>query len=735
MTNSVKTKNASLSRRILLLFTIVFSVQILYFGAITMMVQETSQHVETEKKVEDVLSILGNLLRRFHELTIELGYHDPAKPEPRSRSQDRIVDDCKRLQKLLKDDAKYTKTMDEILFSVSEINTIFDRIRGNQITPQSNMVMSGSVGSTYLGNSDWYSLYMRAEEVLTRLKQIQEDFIRVENDTQKLIERQSSFAFTMTLILGFLVTAGVAFALYRMFITGLSNRLSAVADDMVDLAGGKPLKPLEAAGDEIGTLSLALRKVEKTLSELISKETALLNNSASFLCSVTDTGTFLQVSSASKVLWGMAPDQFLGREMSSVINAEDVDSTMSALEKLFRDGRDVSFENRVTRADGSSVELAWKGRLTENRKIAVLVAHDVTKRNKVQDLIRKSEEEFQNMVNEMPIAVVTCDGVYAMSSVNRTTETMFKYPKKEMLGKSLGLILTGNPSIAGDTVSQLNELAARAKREPIELSARCRDRTQIPVEMNMRHYEMQTADTTLVTFQDVSARFEIERVKRDFVAMISHDVRSPLTALSGTLDMISSMIEDSDRVAEGLVKSAHSKVSTLVQLMNDFLDLEKFESGMALLELESVHLHDFLSAVADDVEDKNPRVVLSVACDSEISISVERERFQLALFTLIGLIAQCTIGDGTLRIIAGRTPEFFEIRTGGAPSKVPAALKDAIFSRYVFLSPQATGSGWMSGLSLALARAIIEAHRGLVRIETENDMDVLVVEIATASGG
>jgi len=728
---STGAKPNSLSRRILLLFAIVFAVQILYFGAITMMVQETSQHIEREKNVQDVLATLGNLLRRFHEMTIELGTHDHMKsePMPRSDTQDQIVNDSLHLQKLLKDDPKYAKTMDEILSNCNDINTTFDRIRTHRSQNAPGFNLPEGQNPVYLGNTDWLTLYMHSAEVLTRLEQIQEDYVNVERDTQALIERQSGMAFFLTLSLGFLVTAGVAFLLYKTFIAGLSSRLSAVADDMVDLAQGKPLKIVKTnSDDEIGQLSTSLRNMERTLADLLSKEKTLLNNAASFISSINREGIFLQVSPACTVLWGIEPDELLGRRISSLVEPEFVDETMNAIERLFNKGEQVSFENRLRRSDGSVIELAWKGQLTEDRNIAVLVAHDVTRRNAVQELIRKSEEEFQGLVNEMPISVVTCDQVYVMSSVNSATESMFRYRKTDLLGKSLGLILTGSPSIAGDAVAQLRAIVAQAQNQPIELNVWCRDRTHLPVELSTRQYTIQDVGTTLATFQDISARFEIERVKRDFVAMISHDVRSPLTALYGTLDMISTFIEGTDEEAEGLVRSAQTKAGTLVQLMNDFLDLEKFEAGMAVLELEKVNLKDLLHEVIGDAAGTRSRFILNPS-DNEPVAQVERERLKLALTNLLQLVSQCTIGDGILKVAVLQTSDSVEIRTSGPSCNIPDAVKKAMFSRYVFLPARSADSSSVGGLSLALARSIVEAHRGKVRIETVDGSDALVISI------
>src|SRR6202030_2737239 len=101
---------------------------------------------------------------------------------------------------------------------------------------------------------------------------------------------------------------------------------------------------------------------------------------------------------------------------------------------------------------------------------------------------------------------------------------------------------------------------------------------------------------------DISARKEAERLKQEFVAMISHDLRTPLTSVKGTLSLISEGVYDTKTDAgKNRLSVAQNSIDRLIDLINDLLDIEKMEAGMLQMQIEDTALSDVIQRAVDSV--------------------------------------------------------------------------------------------------------------------------------------
>src|SRR5262249_24972373 len=160
----------------------------------------------------------------------------------------------------------------------------------------------------------------------------------------------------------------------------------------------------------------------------------------------------------------------------------------------------------------------------------VCVARDVTERTRINNLIKKSERRFSSIVEQLPVAVVSCDRSFVIESVNPATGRLFNYQPNELLGKRVEVLFYGTSSGFQkiEMSADLRQLMELATKEATHLSVKRSDQAQVPVELNLSSYEAPQGQRYLACFTDISTRVELEMAKRDFVSMIGHDLRSPL---------------------------------------------------------------------------------------------------------------------------------------------------------------------------------------------------------------
>jgi len=724
------------------------TLQIIYVATVFTMVEQTSSQVAEQQEARRALSSIGRLMRSVQDLIICMGRGEILGAEGSEVQYLGLLESLNRelrsLKTTLANKSQYAHTIAEIETTCQAIPEIYEELHGKKnghghergrkkrrrkrLRESLRFHMEDKV--MIMGKSDieWLRVYMSASEVLARLEAIQADYRQVEKEAQEHLKFQSSLLFNAALFMGFAATVLVAFLLYHIFISGIVARLRMITNTLDDIADGKPLQDTssveaDSAPDEVGHLALELQSMERALRNIRSKEKTLLENAASCICSIDEHGKFVKVSHASTILWGVAPDELLGTALIDLVEKADVDYVDEKLKELFRTRRPVTFECRVRQSsEGAGLEFAWTASLATDQNLAVCVAHDVTKRNEILRQIKQRETEFRAMVDCMPIALITCDQLNAISSINPATQRMLKYSPQDLLGKKLSTLLFGGTKSGIATNEQMNEVLSTAEKHTIELLVSKADGSRLPVEFSSSQYELHDSRVRLATFKDVSARFEIETGKKELVAMISHDLRSPLTAIHCTLELLGC---DKKRTSEEDLKNAEDVsraekiVFSIVNVLNDFLDLEKFQAGLVALELDELAISELMSELREELGSRDKPVHFSFDQEAEVletRVKVDFSRMLFALSTIIPVI-DC-FSEETLELEIARSGEQIHmvIKNGNIPEHIENALQ----SPYVFLSDTELNGVVSSGLSLSLSRAIIAAHSGSLHIDRNN---------------
>lgn len=221
---------------------------------------------------------------------------------------------------------------------------------------------------------------------------------------------------------------------------------------------------------------------------------------------------------------------------------------------------------------------------------------------------------------------------------------------------------------------------------------------------------------------DVSARKQIDQLKQDFVAMLSHDLRTPLNSVQASLEIVNSKhYQLPDEVRQYINKAEHNLKLSLA-LINQLLELEKMESGIITLALDAVNsqtiynkAYESIAALADSKKVKLAYTGTNVEFVGDLDRLVQVQINLLAnalnysdpgtKITVRGELRQEPNGTSFVRI------SVTDQGVGIAQDKL-----GQIFDRFRQASPTDTRAKAGSGLGLAICKAIVEAHNGIIGV-------------------
>jgi signal transduction histidine kinase len=206
------------------------------------------------------------------------------------------------------------------------------------------------------------------------------------------------------------------------------------------------------------------------------------------------------------------------------------------------------------------------------------------------------------------------------------------------------------------------------------------------------------------------------RARRDLVAAVSHDLRTPLTSLRLLADAIEDDLVDAE-TRRRYVEQMSVHIRSLSALIEDLFELSRLEAGEIQWSMQRVRLGQL---VAETVEAMRPaaaakRVAVQASVNGDLTPArANPEKLQRVLFNLIQNAIRHTPADGSVTVAAEARGERVEIEVADTGDGVAVRDRDRVFEPFFRGGDHAARSGVGTGLGLTICRAIVEAHGGTI---------------------
>lgn len=295
---------------------------------------------------------------------------------------------------------------------------------------------------------------------------------------------------------------------------------------------------------------------------------------------------------------------------------------------------------------------------------------------------------------------------------NPGAERMFGYAAAVAVGMPLAAIVPPRLRDAhqqglsrfGDT----GEIILTPPGENVEVPALRADGTEFWVELSLGVVPADLEGSYVVAcIRDVTARRTAQENLRNFVAVAAHDLRSPLSALTGGLSVLRRAQPELTLAAETVLSLLERQAQALTALTSDLLDVARIDAGeLAPASAEVLVLE--IAEVAATLTGEPPAAV--EVCPTDLRVTADPAHVQRILFNLVANAARH--GAPPITIRAAPAGAFVEIEVCDAGPGVPAGFETSLFNRFA-----RTGESAGTGLGLAIARGLAQANGGDIRYQ------------------
>lgn len=333
--------------------------------------------------------------------------------------------------------------------------------------------------------------------------------------------------------------------------------------------------------------------------------------------------------------------------------------------------------------------------------------------------LQESARKERALLDNAKDLICSIDAGGKFVAINPAAESLLGYHQDELIGAHLVDLIA--PDDAGRALSYLDKIKNETDAAPLELTLRRKDGTFTEVVLSA-HYE-QTENSIFCVVHDITARKQAERLRQEVVAMVTHDLRTPLGTVKNVLDFLESgNFGNLDEKGNRYVISGQRNVDRMMTLINDLLDVEKISSGRMELDLEVFELDDCFQNCSElhGGLAEEAGVKLNVV-PTDIVIKADHEKLQRVLSNLVTNAIKFSPSGGTVTVSAeslvmdGSSRAQIKVEDQG--SGIPEDQIESVFERFQQVSGTAKKFGG-SGLGLAICKAITTLHGGRIWVES-----------------
>jgi len=218
--------------------------------------------------------------------------------------------------------------------------------------------------------------------------------------------------------------------------------------------------------------------------------------------------------------------------------------------------------------------------------------------------------------------------------------------------------------------------------------------------------------------QDITYLKQIDRLKNEFVHTVSHDLRSPLTAILGYVDLLDRVGPVNDQQRE-FIHRVQNSVQSITALVNDLLELGRIEAGFdsqkEIVPLDGI-IRFTLETLGGQISDKKLNLHLNLP-DEIPQMRGNPIRLRQMLDNLIGNAIKYTPENGEITIDVEARNDQVIFRISDTGPGIPPSDQPHIFEKFYRASNVPKGVGG-SGLGLAIVKSIVDNHQGRIWVDS-----------------
>lgn len=334
----------------------------------------------------------------------------------------------------------------------------------------------------------------------------------------------------------------------------------------------------------------------------------------------------------------------------------------------------------------------------------------------LEHALKEASRKEQAIFNNTPDLICSLDEQGRITAANPASQALLAMRSRDLLGT-----YAVDLAISEDKIHVLEHLEKSKKQnlsQPMEMQLKRGDATTVDTLWSVQWSEEEKSFFCII--HDISERRAAEKMKQEVLAMVSHDLRTPLTTTLNALDFLEVISNQTTNEKESrYIKMAKRNVSRMMALINDLLDVEKARAGMLSISTAAVSLHECFGICDELVAGYAEEAQVGMDFyPTDLVVSVDDKLFIRILQNLVSNAVKFSPRGSRVKIYAVREGSIAHITVEDEGPGIPENQLDRVFERFHQIEGQLAKTKGGTGLGLTICKVMTELHGGKIWVES-----------------
>jgi PAS domain S-box-containing protein len=336
--------------------------------------------------------------------------------------------------------------------------------------------------------------------------------------------------------------------------------------------------------------------------------------------------------------------------------------------------------------------------------------------------LKQSEEQYRDLYEQAPDAYfsVGVDGI--IRQANRSATELLGYSREELVGRPVLELYADTPKGKATATETLHRFLDGQEIHDQELEARRADGSSVWVSLSVRPIRDKEgrviASRSIMT--DITEQKKLDQLKDDFIGLVSHELRSPMTVITGA---INTALTEEERLSpeetRQLLKDAAAEAESLSNLLANLLELSRVQAQRLVLYTEAIKVKKVAQDAVDKIKRQSPTHSFVMKLPGNLPpVYADPLRLERILYNLLENAVKYSPPGEEVLVSAEPQGEYLVIGVSDKGIGISPADQAKLFGPFQRLEKNSSGIRGV-GLGLLVCRRLVEAHGGRIWVESE----------------
>jgi PAS domain S-box-containing protein len=477
------------------------------------------------------------------------------------------------------------------------------------------------------------------------------------------------------------------------------------------------------------------RRAQETAERLA----AIVEHSNDAIIGKDLNGMITNWNSAAERLYGFTAQEALGQPISMIVPADREAELKTIMERLLRGEPIEHLETVRLKKDGTQIDVSLTVSPVKNAYGEVIgaskIARDIGQRKGFEEALRTSQARKTAFFRSALDCIISIDHEGRVLEFNRAAERTFGYREDEAVGKELASLII--PPALREQHRQglaryLDTGEGPVLDRRVEMTGLRSDGTELPIELTVTRLLVEGPPVFTAHLRDITERKQLEkqlhqyiadlseadRRKDEFLAMLAHELRNPLAAISYSMQLLSASPDQLSLATE----ITQRQLRQLTHLIDDLLDVSRITTNRIQLRKEAVDAGVLVGRAVGTarpaIEERRHQLAVDVASEP-MPLFADPTRIEQVVVNLLLNAAKYTPEGGSISIAAYPENEHVVIKVKDTGVGIPREMLTRVFELFMQVDPNLDRTQGGLGIGLTVVRRLTEMHEGTVAATSE----------------